>query len=80
MLGRRRPLLRGAAVAGGAFLAGKRAQQNRSQQEADVEYQDESPSPTSTIDQLKELAELRDQGVLTEDEFEQQKQKLLANS
>jgi hypothetical protein len=30
-----------------------------------------------TINQLKQLAELKDQGVLTEDEFEAQKRKLL---
>lgn len=32
----------------------------------------------STIDQLKELAELKEQGVLTEEEFAAQKAKLLA--
>ena len=30
------------------------------------------------IDQLKELGELKDQGILTEDEFAAQKAKLLA--
>jgi hypothetical protein len=33
-----------------------------------------------TIHQLKQLSELKDQGVLTEDEFEAQKQKLLGTS
>jgi hypothetical protein len=33
----------------------------------------------STIDQLKELGELKAQGVLTEEEFEAQKAKLLAS-
>jgi hypothetical protein len=32
------------------------------------------------IEQLKQLAQLKDQGVLTEDEFAQQKQKLLGLS
>jgi hypothetical protein len=32
----------------------------------------------STVDQLKELAELKSQGILTEQEFEQAKAKLLA--
>jgi hypothetical protein len=32
----------------------------------------------STIDQLKELAELKQQGILTEDEFAAQKAKILA--
>jgi 3-oxoacyl-ACP reductase-like protein len=35
-------------------------------------------SSSSTIDQLKELAELKSQGILTEDEFAAQKAKLLA--
>jgi hypothetical protein len=35
-------------------------------------------SDASTIDQLKELGELKAQGILTEDEFAAQKAKLLA--
>jgi hypothetical protein len=34
-------------------------------------------SSTATIDQLSQLAELRDQKVLTEDEFQREKDKLL---
>jgi hypothetical protein len=34
---------------------------------------------TDTIEQLKELGELRDKGVLTEEEFAAQKAKLLAS-
>ena len=36
------------------------------------------PPAPSMIDQLKELGELKTQGVLTEDEFAAQKAKLLA--
>ena len=36
------------------------------------------PPQRDPIDQLKELAELHKQGVLTDDEFAQQKAKLLA--
>ncbi len=36
------------------------------------------PAPASTIDQLKELAELRQQGILTDDEFAAQKARVLA--
>jgi hypothetical protein len=32
----------------------------------------------STIEQLRQLGELKDQGVLTEQEFDQQKAKVLA--
>ena len=34
-------------------------------------------APIDVADQLRKLAELRDQGILSEDEFTQQKQKLL---
>jgi hypothetical protein len=41
-----------------------------------------APTPTapapSTIEQLKQLGELRDSGVLTPEEFEREKQRLLA--
>ena len=36
-----------------------------------------APAPDSTIDQLKELGELKSQGILTEEEFAAQKAKLL---
>ncbi|HUN79493.1 MAG TPA: SHOCT domain-containing protein [Solirubrobacteraceae bacterium] len=39
------------------------------------------PAPTggeSTVDQLQKLAQLRDSGVLTAEEFETQKQKILS--
>jgi hypothetical protein len=34
---------------------------------------------TNTVEQLKQLAELRDQGILTDEEFNAQKAKLLAS-
>jgi hypothetical protein len=37
-----------------------------------------APAGSSVIDQLKELGELKEQGILTEDEFAAQKAKLLA--
>jgi hypothetical protein len=37
-----------------------------------------SDSPASTADQLTKLADLRDRGVISADEFNQEKQKLLA--
>jgi hypothetical protein len=36
------------------------------------------PAGESTVDQLQKLAQLRDSGVLTPEEFEAQKQKILA--
>lgn len=80
MLRRRRPLMRAAMVGGGAYLAGKKAQRGRDQ---DAEQQDAPAAAPSggltdqTIEQLQKLGDLKKQGVLTEQEFEEQKQKLL---
>jgi hypothetical protein len=71
-------------VGGGAYIAGKKVQQGR-EQDADQDQNPEgAPAPPAsggisdqTIEQLQKLGDLRKQGVLTEEEFEQQKQKLL---
>ncbi len=90
---RRRPLLRGAMVGGVGYMAGKaganRAAQEQSQEQrlAGVESQ-QAPAPApppaapapaagNTVEQLKQLGELRDSGVLTAEEFEREKQKIL---
>lgn len=39
----------------------------------------EGPPATDVVSQLKSLAELRDQGILTEDEFAAQKAKILGS-
>jgi len=94
---RRRPLLRAAAVGGGAYVAGKHAANNRQreteqeQRIGDLEEQQPqaapaaAPAPASGISQtmlaqLKQLGELHDQGVLTDEEFTQQKQRCLAGA
>ena len=80
-------------VGGTAYYAGKKVQQGREQDdmtEARLEQLEaqqayaSSPEPApsggvsdATIQQLKQLAELKESGILTPDEFEQQKQKLL---
>lgn len=38
-----------------------------------------APSQASTLDQLKELGELKQQGILTDEEFEAQKAKILGS-
>ena len=84
MFRRRRPLLRAAMVGGGAYIAGKKVQQGR-EQDADQDQDPEgAPAPPAsggisdeTLEQLQKLGDLKKQGVLTEEEFEQQKQKLL---
>jgi membrane protease subunit (stomatin/prohibitin family) len=90
MLGRRRrPLLRGAAMAGGAALAyhaGKRGEQRMDQEQAQAEQAPaEQAAPASTgpsqdsMETLKQLGQLHEQGVLTDEEFASQKAKVLAS-
>lgn len=90
---RRRPLLRAAMVGGVAYHAGKKTQQGREQEAdqearlASLEDQYAAPAaapaaPTgglsdAAMEQLKQLAELKESGVLTQDEFDDQKRRLL---
>jgi hypothetical protein len=95
MMRRRRPLMRAAMVGGVAYHAGKRMEQGREQdayRDAEIaELQSQQAAAPAaapaagglsddTINQLKQLGELKEQGVLTEDEFEAQKQKLLGTT
>jgi membrane protease subunit (stomatin/prohibitin family) len=97
MFMRRRPLLRAAAVGGGAYMAGKHMARKQDDQYAadadqdqrinDLESQQQqpqqqqpaaaAPASSATIDQLKQLSELHQQGVLTDAEFTAAKSKLL---
>ena len=88
---RRRPLMRAAMVGGVAYHAGKRFQDGRdadAERDArleELEAQQAAPAPAAggggmsdnTIEQLGKLGQLHEQGVLTDAEFEVQKQKLL---
>jgi hypothetical protein len=94
MMRRRRPLMRGAMVGGMGYMAGKaganRSAQESSQEQrlAELESQQAPPSAPppaaapaaggTVVEQLKQLGELRDSGVLTPEEFEREKQKILA--
>jgi hypothetical protein len=57
------------------------AQQEEAQQQAAAPVAAAPPAASgqSTIDQLKELGELKAQGILTDEEFAAQKAKLLAS-
>ena len=85
--------MRAAMVGGAAYYAGRRVQEGREQDastEARLEelegQQAVAPRPEpggmseTLIEQLKQLADLKAQGVLTEDEFQQQKRKVLQTS
>lgn len=52
---------------------------NKSESVNLTKSQDINTLHTSTADELKKLAELRNDGILTEDEFQKQKQKLLSS-
>jgi hypothetical protein len=86
---RRRPLLRAAMVGGVAYHAGKRRQETMEQdemtearlQQLEAQQTGAPSAPAGVpVEQLKQLAELRAQGVLSEDEFEEQKRRLLQAS
>lgn len=90
-----RGVARTAAIAGTATAVSNRVsrrQANRWNQQAEAEayeqqqgtYPEPPPPATSTttddtLAQLKQLGELRESGVLTEEEFEAQKARILAN-
>ena len=93
MPGLLRGIARTAVVAGTATAVSNRVsrrQANRWSQQEEQQYQQqqyEAPPPPPrplphrppTIAQLKQLAEFKDQGILTEDEFAAQKAKILAS-
>ena len=82
-----RGVARTAVVAGTATAVSGRVSRRQGQrwaeqappQEAPVQQSPAAPPPAqqSTIEQLKELAALKEQGMLTEEEFEAQKAKVL---
>jgi len=86
---RRRPLARAAMIGGTAYVAGKagaRAGASQAQEAQEPQQQEYAAPPPpqgggamseDALDQLTKLAALHDQGVLTDAEFEVQKQKLL---
>jgi hypothetical protein len=83
---RRRPVLRAAAVGGGAYYMGKRRAEAQAPEAAPPP---EAPAPAApgpppsggmsaeAVQRLQELAELHKQGVLTDEEFASQKARLL---
>jgi hypothetical protein len=81
MPGLLRGVARTAVVAGTATaVSGRvaRRQNNKWAQQAPAPAAAPAASESSMIDQLKELGELKAQGILTEEEFAAQKAKLLA--
>ena len=92
MPGLLRGVVRTAAVAGTATAVSNRvsrrqgqrwAQQEASYGEPEPQYTTPAPAPAAPaadpIQQLKELAALKEQGILTDDEFAVQKAKILGS-
>jgi len=87
MPGLLRGVARTAVIAGTATTVSNRVSRRQgqrwAQQEAQEAPQQQAPAPAaapageSVIDQLKQLGELKSQGILTEEEFAAQKAKLL---
>jgi hypothetical protein len=88
----RTAVIAGTATAVSGHVANRqaaRAQQNQAQQDQaqqDQAQQNQAQAPAApvaaqvdVVDQLKRFAELRDQGILTEEEFAAQKAKLLGS-
>ena len=75
----RRRAARTAVVGGAAFYAAKRgASAGREEQPNEAQDEGAAPEPApDSIEQIKELAELHEQGILTEEEFAAEKKKLL---
>ena len=93
MPGLLRGMARTAVVAGTATSVSNRVsrrQGNRWAAQEEQQYQQQAPPPPppaappavapaeSTLDQLKDLAQLKEQGILTDDEFAAQKARILA--
>lgn len=92
---RRRPLLRAAAVGGGAYALGKhRARASDEQQQEAYEQGQQSamaaapaaPAPepggitSQDTERLAELGKLHESGVLTDEEFAEQKARILGTA
>ena len=86
MPGLLRGVARTAVVAGTATAVSNRVSRRQGERWAEQEAPPRQPqaaqappppAAASTIDQLKELGELKSQGILTEEEFAAQKAKLL---
>jgi Short C-terminal domain len=90
---RRRPLLRAAAVGGGAYALGKHAERSQAEAQDQAYYAGQqsamaaAPPPPAApaaggvssddVARLQELGKLHEQGILTDEEFAQQKALIL---
>jgi putative oligomerization/nucleic acid binding protein len=93
MFGRRRPLVRAAVVGGAAYHIGKKNAQNQQAQQDEADQQAQADQQAANeqtsagskggesnanFDELTKLQKLHDNGVLTDDEYADAKQKVIA--
>jgi Short C-terminal domain len=81
-MGARTAMVAGTATAVSGRVA--RRQQNRFAEQDQAAYEQSAPAPAppaggDRVQQLKDLAALKEQGVLTEAEFESEKARILAS-
>jgi hypothetical protein len=85
-LRRRRPVLRAAAVGGGAYMMGKRnAERSAGESQAQAQAAPAAPAQQQAADglsaqdmeRLQQLAQLNKEGVLTDQELAEQKARIL---
>jgi len=90
---RRRPLLRAAAVGGGAYALGKHRERSQAEAQDQAYYAGQQsgmaaapPAPaapasagvsSADVERLQELGKLHEQGILTDEEFARQKTLIL---
>jgi hypothetical protein len=67
-------------IARGDSMHQRTADRTAAAEQAMASYIRDVAAPTSAADEIAKLAQLRDQGALSEDEFAQQKAKLLAST
>jgi hypothetical protein len=89
---RRRPLLRTAVIGGGAYAMGKHSERKQSEQQEqayEAGQQTAAPPPAAAgpsgttsddIERLKQLGKLHEQGILTDEEFSEQKARILGTA
>jgi Short C-terminal domain len=83
MPGLLRGIVRTAAISGTATAVSNRVSRRQAERWSQQDYEEEqsyaAPAPAGDpIEQLKELAALRQQGILTDEEFAAQKARVLA--
>ena len=70
--------MRRRTVAGAAYHATRRAQAGQGKQVPEVQDEARPAEPVQgSVEQIRELVELREQGILTEEEFAAEKKRLL---